>query len=147
MHQIVAAPAYDLACAAMAEHFLDSDNSIYAPITALACVEAGLSLAQAEEVWWHEVCPVLCTNLWATAGQWGAWNEQWLHQRILAHRCARAKPLARILAHPLRMLDRLFGLPVLSQWRKIAALIIILSAIEPAERRRRVYDTMRWPAI
>lgn len=40
---------------AMADHFLDTETRHELPRTALACLEAGLSAAEARDVWYYEV--------------------------------------------------------------------------------------------
>jgi hypothetical protein len=83
----------------MAEHFLDSDTSDQIPVTARLCVAAGLTIEQARGIWCHEVSPAVSFNLALVAGQWGAWDEAWLLERI---RKLRAKPRGAIR----RLLDR-----------------------------------------
>jgi hypothetical protein len=47
------------------------------PLTALCCVEAGLSAAQARQVWQFEVSPAVGFNLLSVAGEWAYWDEDW----------------------------------------------------------------------
>src|SRR5262245_32653384 len=67
---------------AMAEHFLDTETRHDIPLTAMRCLEAGLSPDQAREVWCFEVSPAVAFNAWDVAGEWAAWDRQWLVQRI-----------------------------------------------------------------
>lgn len=71
---------------AMADHFLDTETRHDIPLTALLCVEVGLSTAEARHVWQHEVSPVVGFNLWLVAGEWAAWDPEWLVERIEKHR-------------------------------------------------------------
>ncbi len=66
----------------MADHFLDTETRHGIPETALRCVEAGLSSEQAAEVWRHEVTPAVGFNLMDVAGEWAAWDPDWLVKRI-----------------------------------------------------------------
>lgn len=70
----------------MADHFLDSDTRDQVPHTALLCLRSGLSIEQAREIWRHEVTPAVCFNLYQVAGEWGAWDREWLLQRIAQKR-------------------------------------------------------------
>ena len=68
---------------AMADHFLDTETRQDLPLTALCCVQAGLSAAQARDVWQYEVCPAVGFNLYGVAGEWAYWDRDWLIERIL----------------------------------------------------------------
>jgi hypothetical protein len=67
---------------AMADHFLDTETRQDLPMTALRCVEAGLSLVQAREVWKCDVLPAVGFNAFSVAGEWTGWNRAWLVGRI-----------------------------------------------------------------
>ena len=67
---------------AMAEHFLDTETRQDIALTALCCVEAGLTPNQASDVWRYEVSPAVSFNLWDVAGEWAGWDRDWLVQRI-----------------------------------------------------------------
>lgn len=82
---------------AMAEHFLDTETRESIPRTAEVCVQAGLSVAQAREIWQHEVSPALYANLWSVAGEWAGWDEPWLVQRIRASRRRLRGPLGYLV--------------------------------------------------
>ncbi len=71
---------------AMAEHFLDTETRPDLPLTALRCLEAGLSPAEARAVWRYEVTPAVGFNLRSVAGEWAGWNETWLLERVAAVR-------------------------------------------------------------
>jgi len=71
---------------AMADHFLDTETRTGIPITALICVEAGLSVSQARDIWCYEVTPAVWPNLWAVAGEWAGWREDWLVGQIRRYR-------------------------------------------------------------
>ena len=66
----------------MADHFLDTETRHDIPLTALRCVQAGLSTAEAGEVWRYEVSPAVGFNVWDVAGEWAAWDRDWLVERI-----------------------------------------------------------------
>ena len=66
----------------MADHFLDTETRHDIPLTALTCVRAGLSTAAACDVWRYEVSPAVAFNLWNVAGEWAAWDCDWLVERI-----------------------------------------------------------------
>ncbi|HVE82723.1 MAG TPA: hypothetical protein VND93_07735 [Myxococcales bacterium] len=67
---------------AMADHFLDTETRHDIPLTALRCVQAGLSIPEARDVWRYEVSPAVGFNVWDMAGEWGAWDRKWLVERI-----------------------------------------------------------------
>jgi hypothetical protein len=67
---------------AMAEHFLDTETRQNLPMTALRCVEAGLSVEQAREVWKCDVLPAVGFNVFSVAGEWAGWDRAWLVSRI-----------------------------------------------------------------
>jgi hypothetical protein len=76
-------PAMVAVWVAMAHHFLDTETRHDLPLTALCCVEAGLSAAQAREVWRFEVAPAVGANLYSMVGEWAYWDRDWLVERIL----------------------------------------------------------------
>jgi hypothetical protein len=63
---------------AMANHFLDTETRHDIPLTALRCVQAGLSVREAFEVWAYEVTPAVFLNIWSVAGEWAGWDRGWL---------------------------------------------------------------------
>jgi hypothetical protein len=63
---------------AMADHFLDTETRHDIPLTAMRCVEAGLSVAEARDVWRYEVSPAVWPNGWSVAGEWDFWEREWL---------------------------------------------------------------------
>jgi hypothetical protein len=67
---------------AMADHFLDTETRQDIPVTAWRCVQAGLSLEDARQVWQFEVSPAVAFNAWDIAGEWAGWDHQWLVRRI-----------------------------------------------------------------
>ena len=83
-----------------ADQFLDSEERTYIPTAALACVEAGCSIAEARAIWRYEVTPAVWPNVWSVAGEWGVWDESWLVERIERLRrrwINRVQPLAAAL--------------------------------------------------
>jgi len=83
----------------MAEHFLDTETRHEIPMTALACVEAGLDVDEAERIWQHEVAPVVAFNLFDVAGEWVGWDERWLVERIERQRASRSSRPCRWLRY------------------------------------------------
>lgn len=75
---------------AMAEQFLDTESRQCIPSVALVCAEAGLSTEQARQIWDDEVAPALAFNLLCVAGEWAAWDPEWL----VAHIERRRRPSA-----------------------------------------------------
>src|SRR5262249_45076671 len=67
---------------AMAEQFLDTESRQDIPLTAMRCVEAGLSVAETRHVWRYEVSPAVWWNVWSVAGEWDFWDSEWLGARI-----------------------------------------------------------------
>ncbi|MEQ1582158.1 MAG: hypothetical protein ABL964_16325 [Steroidobacteraceae bacterium] len=63
--------------------FLDTaiDDHDYKHI-ARVIAEDGYTFAEAEQILWHEVYPVLEDNLRSVAGVWEGWPDQWLVERI-----------------------------------------------------------------
>jgi hypothetical protein len=67
---------------AMADHFLDTETRHDLPMTALRCIEAGLSVEAAREVWKCDVVPAVGLNAVSVAGEWAGWDRAWLVGRI-----------------------------------------------------------------
>lgn len=86
---------------AMAEHFLDTETRHTIPMTALCCVEAGLSTASARDEWRSHVVPAVGFNVLLVAGEWAMWDRRWLLDRIASLQ-ARG-PLARGIGGLLRV--------------------------------------------
>ncbi len=74
---------------ALGEHFLDTETRHLLPLTALACVDAGLDPDAVRETWWNELFPVLGSNLLDVAGEWAGWDEAWLLASVEKAREAR----------------------------------------------------------
>ena len=66
----------------MADHFLDTETRQDIPLTAMHCIAADLSIAEARDVWRYEVSPAVGLNLWSVAGEWIGWDRDWLIGRI-----------------------------------------------------------------
>lgn len=117
---------------AMADHFLDTETRQDLPMTALACVEAGLSLVQAREVWKCDVLPVVGFNAFSVAGEWTGWNRAWLVGRIeRVRRAPRWVRRARLA----------FSIDVLRGERvAIERCIALLEGTPPAQREQLVSD-------
>jgi hypothetical protein len=67
---------------AMADHFLDTETRQDIPSTAMCCVRAGLSAAEARYIWQYEVSRAVGFNAWDVAGEWACWDRDWLVARI-----------------------------------------------------------------
>ena len=82
MNETCTDPATIAIWVSMADHFLDTESRPDLPLTALSCVEAGLSAAEARAVWEHDVAPAVGLNLLSFAGEWAGWDHDWLVARI-----------------------------------------------------------------
>jgi hypothetical protein len=64
---------------AMSDLFLDTEIQAYTRDAIAREIDAsGLSLAEAEAVYWNEVYPALWVNLTSVAGVWDGFDAQWL---------------------------------------------------------------------
>ena len=116
---------------AMADHFSDSETRHDLPLTALSCVEAGLSPAQAREVWQHEVSPAVGFNPFRVAGEWASWDRDWLVARIERVRVA-------FWHRPGRWRRVRLPMPLMGgQWLAIERSIELLQAVPTAAERQR----------
>ncbi|HYO93417.1 MAG TPA: hypothetical protein VER33_02845 [Polyangiaceae bacterium] len=66
----------------LAEHFLDTETRHRIPHSALCCLQAGLGIVEARDVWRYEVSPAVAFNLWCVAGEWAGWNRDSLVEEI-----------------------------------------------------------------
>lgn len=68
---------------ALSDLFLDTeiDDATYKYI-ARTIKELDLTLSVAETILWHEVYPVLESNLRSVAGVWDGWPDEWLLKHI-----------------------------------------------------------------
>jgi hypothetical protein len=119
---------------AMADHFLDTETRQDIPLTALRCVQAGLSTDQARHIWKYEVSPAVGFNLWCVAGEWAAWDRDWLVQRIvrLRDRWAVRPAVCRWFRYRVR-LDPAHGV-----WVSIARCMDALLAVPSADGREQM---------
>jgi hypothetical protein len=90
---------------AMADHFLDTETRHDIPLTALRCVDAGLMIADAKEIWCYEVSRAVGFNAWDKAGEWALWDREWLIERIdrLRRRWDNTPGTARWLRYRIRV--------------------------------------------
>ncbi|PKP95629.1 MAG: hypothetical protein CVT75_00940 [Alphaproteobacteria bacterium HGW-Alphaproteobacteria-14] len=98
---------------ALSELFLDQElePSDYRRI-AEVIVRSGYSPAQAEAMLRCEVAPAFVVNLWSVAGEWEAWPEKYVRERVLEKRGSTFT----------RVATRLFNNDLLSrEWAKVAA--------------------------
>jgi hypothetical protein len=89
----------------MADHFLDTETRHDIPWTALRCLDAGLSVAEARDVWRYEVSRAVGFNGWDVAGEWVGWDRDWLVERIdrLRRRWDNTAGTARWLRYRIRV--------------------------------------------
>jgi len=122
----------------MAGHFLDTETRHDLPYTALSCVEAGLSAAQARQVWQFEVSPAVGSNLFSVAGEWAGWDRDWLVDRIERLRVSwwnRPGPW-RWLRAPIVLMN--------DQWLAIERCMTFLQALPGDLPRKRVARDLAW---
>src|SRR6478609_6253839 len=124
-------PAMLAVWVSMADHFLDTETRHDLPLTALRCVEAGLTPVQAREVWQHDVSPAVGFNLFDIAGEWAGWDEEWLVARIAEARQSRWHGPGRW--RKLRLPMPLMG----GQWLAIERIIEFLRAMPDASAQKR----------
>jgi hypothetical protein len=117
---------------AMADHFLDTETRQDLPMTALRCVEAGLSVEAAREVWKCDVVPAVGFNAFSVAGAWAGWDRAWLVGRI-----------ERVRRRPrwLRRVRLACGIDVMRGARvAVERCIELLEATPPAQRAQLASD-------
>ena len=83
----------------MANQFLDSEDRHRIPWIAARCLEAGLDQRAAARIWRREVAPIVYGNLLSIAGEWGAWNREWLIETVEQHRNFSRGPISWLLDH------------------------------------------------
>ncbi len=76
---------------ALSELYLDNEES-WDGIVAL-CASSPYTLPELQRILFDEVHPVVHLNLWATAGVWDGFDEEWLVASILARK---RRPLFRL---------------------------------------------------
>jgi hypothetical protein len=86
---VPASPARVAVWESLAQHFLDNDTRPAIPHSAELCLDAGLSPAEAYNIWRYEVTPVLWTNLWNHLGEWAGWDTAWLVSTIESQKHSR----------------------------------------------------------
>lgn len=91
--------------AAMADHFLDTETRHDIPLTAMRCIDAGLTVTGARKVWRYEVSRAVGFNVWDVAGEWAGWDREWLVERTdrLRRRWDNFPGTARWLRYRLRV--------------------------------------------
>lgn len=120
----------------MADHFLDTETRQDITHTALACVEAGLTVEDAHEVWLDEGTPVVGANMLSVAGEWAGWDADWLIAAVRKRALRRTRRGIRRS----RFLDR-FRLDLnRGVWRSIERCIRLLLASAPEQRRELAHD-------
>jgi len=124
-------PALIAVWVSMADHFLDTETRQDLPRTALCCVEAGLSPAEARAIWQHDVSPAVGFNLFQVAGEWAGWDRDWLIARIeqVRRSCWHRPGLWRALRWPMPLMG--------GQWRAIEQCIDFLQSVPTAPARQR----------
>jgi hypothetical protein len=122
---------------AMADHFLDTETRHDIPLTAMRCIDAGLTIAEAREVWCYEISPAVSFNVWSVAGEWAGWDRAWLIERAdrLRRRWTNAPGTARWLRYRIRV-HHMHGV-----WVAIERCMeVLLRVDDPAERQRAALD-------
>ena len=139
MHETSTDPLLIAVWVKMADHFLDTETRHDLPLTALSCVQAGLSPSRARDVWQHEVSPAVGFNLYSVAGEWAYWDRAWLIERIQRARGSWWNRPGR-WRWPRWPMPALMG----GQWLAIERCIEFLQVIpQPAERDRAARDLAR----
>ncbi len=123
----------------MAEHFLDTETRQDLPLTALACVEAGLSPGEACRIWRYQVSPAVAFNLWDVAGEWAGWRPEWLEQTI-KKRCAGGHYRPGVWGY---LSYRLRVHSAHAYWRSIERFMQILSGYGTLDEQCRVAGDLR----
>jgi len=120
---------------AFADQFLDTEVRYDIPRAALCCVEAGITAAEAWDIWRFEATPAVHFNIWSVVGEWALWNTEWLRERIER---IRADPLPpRPLAHALYRLRVHF---LNSVGVAIVRCVKLLEACPPESRRQAAFQ-------
>ncbi|MEP6020701.1 MAG: hypothetical protein ABJ251_19685 [Paracoccaceae bacterium] len=72
--------------------WLDTDvEGIHLATSAQCCAKTAYTIAELEHIYWHEVYPVMRSNLWSVAGEWQPLELDALSAEILKrHRFGRA---------------------------------------------------------
>jgi hypothetical protein len=115
---------------ALSELFLDTDVRIWYPGILRALAASPYTEEQLRAILDHEVAPVLESNLLAVAGEWAAFDEDWLVAEAAKRRGKR------------RWMPALVNLD--EDWRALAMLLRTLRALPESERRKRLEG---WDAL
>ncbi|HUP41022.1 MAG TPA: hypothetical protein VM115_12940 [Vicinamibacterales bacterium] len=75
--------------AALSTLFLDTDVSLLRDYRAKILSASPYGVADLETILAEEVFPLCIGNLFSVAGEWAAFNEDWLEQQITKHVSAR----------------------------------------------------------
>ncbi|WP_157954273.1 DUF7079 family protein [Saccharospirillum mangrovi] len=68
---------------ALSDLFLDTEITDFTyQYIARTIRKSGLTVAEVEAILWHEVFPVLKSNLSSVAGVWDGWSDEWLLQHF-----------------------------------------------------------------
>jgi hypothetical protein len=97
---------------AMSDLFLDTDVSLFHEHIARVCAESRFTIGQLESIFNDEVAPLVGSNLLSVAGEWAAFDEEWLVSQI-EERLDRKWPLPSMN-------------PAAGKWRPVAQLIVSL---------------------
>jgi len=133
-------PALIAVWVSMADHFLDTETRHDLPLTALRCVEAGLSPADARAIWQHDVSPAVGFNLFDVAGEWACWDRDWLIATIESVRKSRwHRPgMWRAMRWPMPLMG--------GQWLAIERCIDFLQALPSPRIRQRTANDLAFLA-
>ena len=106
---------------ALSTLFLDTDTSLDRQERARALGRSEYSLDELEEILLGEVYPACAANLRSVAGEWAAFDSEWLEQRILS------RPPSRL--HRFTPGRLLFA----AEWHRTKAAVRSLRALTPAQ--------------
>lgn len=114
----------------LAEYFLDTENLRLIPVTAHHLLADGFTIEEVRHAWRYEVAPVVGLNLWSAAGEWAGWPDDWLADRIGAHRARHPGT-----GWPATLLYFLLAGIVDGVLTAITGCMAALAAVPPAQRR------------
>lgn len=107
--------------AALSDLFLDTDVELSYEHIARVCAESSFTLEELKEILENEVAPVCSKNLLSIAGEWAAFDEEWLDRSIKVKIQTRKNILKRLFK-PLKNFG--FNMYVENHWKKLEPIII-----------------------
>lgn len=110
---------------ALSDLYLDTDTSRWYPQIAAVLADSGYPLEQLRQILLHEVHPAVRANLFAVAGVWTGFDEDWLVERILRRH---ARPRWR------RLFGCVFCADPQAHWSRLLPLIVAARAQQAGTR-------------